>query len=327
MLEMRTSGITAKEIASPGVGDILSYSVETALETLCDGFTVVIGNAEGKNAGAILDGAEMELLADGAPLMRGVIDSVEESTAITVKGRDRMALAVDNDVAPMPAQEVNPLPHIKKLATAVGLEVRVVNPPKGLTPLDRFNIEAGDSYADALTRLAASADIYLWLDRQGILYAGSYDLAAAPLWHFYNTPEGSNCFPLIRIRSSAGLKSEITAYSDEWNSALASETDKALKKAGLNRRKIVPAKWKEDEEVTRRRLKRMIRDNRLHSRVWRVQYGGPHLREGVIPEIGKVAEITSYFSGVSRQKALITAVTLRKDKGRGPTTELELWEI
>ena len=306
--------------------DIKNYHIENSVTTLTDAFSFTLSNNGGRNGGLVDDKDTVEIFDDGDPLMTGQIDTVDESTEIAVSGRDLMAWAVDTDAEPCPYLNELPISHIQKLAKKVGLKFLVGKTPiPRLSPPLKFNIEVGESYADAMVRLAAIAGVYLWLDRRGVLNIGLYDTAAAPLWHFRNSPDGSNCEIIHRVRSSKEVKSKMIAYGDIYTQKI-TVTDAKLKALGFSRPARVMNNWAEPADITKGRLERAMNERRMRSRVWKVRYGGDHRMNGDIPEAGKTALVSSVYSGVSEQKTLIASVRLSKGPG-GTLTELELWDI
>lgn len=305
-----------------------SYEIESSLDALADSFSFTIGNPGGIHAGQIVDGREVRIFDDGRQIMIGEIDTVEEGEEIRVSGRDLMVRAIENDVEHQEeSSQVHPAREIERLAREVGLtKIDKSGLPSGIKPIEEFTREAGESYGEVMVRLADAGKFYIWLDRLGVLHLSEYQFSAAPEWDFYNRVDGSNCEAIVRRRSSASLKDEIWAFSDEIDPPIVKHSDQALIRAGLHRRKTLLDAKSETYEEAHRKLQKLMDELKLRGREWIVSYGKDHARgRGEIPEVGTTATVTSYFSGVTNLRVLIASVTLRKDDN-GTKTELVLRE-
>lgn len=337
MLLVRTNGFEFRRFKS--------YQIESSLDTVADGFSFTIGNPRGDHAGEIVEGQVVTIFDDATQIMIGEIDTVIEGEEIEVQGRDLMVRAIENDVEHQEEVEtVHPAKEIIRMAKEVGLtqidqsglpsgdaELEQLSSLRGnsakapskISALKDFTREAGESTAEAMVRLADAGGFYIWLDRLGTLHLSLYDYDAAPGWDFFNRKEGSNCEPIKRRRSAANLKSEIWAFSDDLEPVKLG--DQALIRLGIKRRKTLLDSESETPEEAQRKLQKIMNELKLRSREWQVTYGGPHARGREIPEVGKTATVSSYFSGVQNLKTLISSVTLTKDD-QGTKTELVLRE-
>lgn len=304
-----------------------AYEIESSLDALADSFSLVIGNSGGIYAGRFAEGAELRIYEDGARVMVGEIDTVEESEEVRVTGRDLMVRAIENDVEHQEeSSKVHPVKEIERLAREVGLtKIDLSGLPAGITPIEAFTKEAGESYGEVMVRLADAGKFYIWLDRMGVLHLSEYRFQASPGWDFFNRVDGSNCEAIVRRRSAASLKGEIWAFSDEIDPPIVKHTDQALIRAGLHRRKTLLDPKSETYEEAHRKLEKLMNELKLRGREWLIGYGGKHARDNAIPEVGATATVTSYWSGVTHLKALIASVTLKKDD-QGTRTELVLRE-
>jgi prophage tail gpP-like protein len=305
----------------------LSYEIDSSLDALADGFSFAIGNPRGSHGGQIIEGLEARIFDDGVQLMVGEIDTVAEGEEIHVSGRDLMVRAIENDVEHREeAEDVHPVKEIERLAREVGLEkIDKTGLPSLIKPIEEFTQEAGESVAEVMVRLADAGGFYIWLDRLAFLHLSVYRWDLPPGWEFFNRESGSNCETITRRRSAANLRTELWAFVDLFENPIVKHADQALIRAGLHRRKTLLDPKSENYEEAHRKLQKLMDELKLRSREWELSYGGPHARGGEIPEVGRTALVSSYWSGVENLKTLVASVRLKKDD-QGTKTELVLRE-
>lgn len=323
MLTVRTNNLEFRRFKS--------YKIESSLDTLADGFSFVIGNPNGVNAGAIIEGQQISIFEDGVQLMVGEIDTVIESNNIEVSGRDLMVRAIENDVEHQQAEtKIHPVKEIQRLAKEVGLTKFDTSAlPTGIKPIELFTLEAGESTAEVMVRLAESGTFNIWLDRFGVMFLAKLDFDQTAGWTFVNGPDFANCDFIRRRKSAANLKAEIWAFLEAWDDQLepilVKHTDQALIRAGLHRRKTLLDGKSGNYEQGHKKLVKLMDELKQRSKEWDISYGGSHVRENAIPEPGKTALVTSMYSDVQDLKALVVSVTLTKDEN-GTRTKLILRE-
>lgn len=320
----------------------ISYDIDSSLDTLADGFSFVIGNPQGVHAGQILEGKVVQIFDGAIPIMIGETDDVVEGEEIHVHGRDLMIRAIENDAEhDIISQTVtDPVAKIIELANKVGLtkidRTGITSKLSDPLPpsLQNFQLEAGESFAEAMVKLADAGKFYIWLDRLGILHLSNYHFEQKPAWDFYNRKDGSNCHPIKRRKSAANLKAEILAFGSFFKRVdsdtdtfvnFAKVNDQALIRAGFNRKKTLLDNRSFSVDEAQRKLDKLMAELKMRGKEWEISYEGPHIRGGEIPEVGKVATVTSYFSGVNNLSALIASVTLKKDE-QGTVTSIILRE-
>lgn len=301
---------------------LLGYEVESTLDCAADSFSLEIGMGQkGENAGLIKPGGTVTITdSKGAAIMTGIIDDVDEEDAISIKGRDLMAHAIDQYPDPRRWKTKAPLDILKELAAALpftGVDVSGVTSSQ--SAMKAFQVEPGDSYADAFERIGEEGDFEIYVDPLGKLIARNMpDAPAGIAFRFVSKIGEANCDPTLQqttddVYSTIKDFAKKSAPTSVTNSTIAKYVTRTLTQRNGDRR---------DQAGINRGIARQFREALDKMRRWKVTFGGDHSKFGAAPKIGDGVSITSYRHKVTDEPGVVWAVKYKLQKGQGHETEV-----
>lgn len=158
-----------------------SVSIDSDLEIPADSWSLTLFNTEsGVLPPQVQGGQIVELYYRGQPVLKGVLDRVQESVSragrrVTLNGRDLAALLLDNAV-PVTVQQKITIKQIvlQWVLTDLGNYISDVLFADQLDKLQNLvAIEPSESIWSALTKAAESIGQYIWVEAGGALIIGN----------------------------------------------------------------------------------------------------------------------------------------------------------
>jgi cell wall-associated NlpC family hydrolase/prophage tail gpP-like protein len=173
-----------------------SYSIDSALDTDSDQFSVDIGDP--RHQLAFLNRRDQEIrvaLYDAAQnppsiLLQGLCDISEydETRVLSLNGRDLSSIAVDSDAPPMEKYGIVPHKWVGGEAAKLGLTKQKLAHVS--TYNARFYRDASETYWQSWYRLYRKRKMWMWVEPDGTLFADNLNYTNAPSYYFGSPTSG-----------------------------------------------------------------------------------------------------------------------------------------
>ncbi|STZ76342.1 phage baseplate assembly protein [Bergeriella denitrificans] len=177
---------TAIRIGGQEHRDWQSYSIDSDFLIPADGFELSVGLHDAAGGIPDLSGETCEVLVDGQVVLTGIIDNQSDDKSkgrrdLRLVGRDLAGLLVDCSAPQLNVQGMSVLEAAKKLVEPWPHIVKVELRAEQDEPLDKIDIEPGETVWQALTKIANSAGLHPWFTPDGVLAVGGADYSSEPV--------------------------------------------------------------------------------------------------------------------------------------------------
>lgn len=250
-----TSSKTGKQY---NVSRFLSYDIDTSIDIPADHFNVEIANPYGENSGLFDANDSVIIEYGGTVILNGIIDDMRSTVdntgaRITLDGRDKSLLLLDNDAIPQAYYNLTLESFIKKIAT-----------PYGFTKFDiaktetvaKIKIEPGQTEWEAIYQQAyKKMGLMPWVTADGTFVCKKLNYSRQPTHLFSNELPGAINYTSSTVRLTlAGVKSEVLAKTYKEKGYPVARKYNPLIQEGFRRRRVI-----EDGEAEN--LKELIRNS------------------------------------------------------------------
>jgi prophage tail gpP-like protein len=173
-----------------GIVNAESYDIDCSIDTPADRFNITFGNPHGKYNGLFDVNDSVQVSEQGVQLLDGIIDETGggtesgRGTKITIDGRDRSLLLLDNDAVPQTYKDLTLSAFIQKLASPYGFgKFQIANTES----IKKIVVEPGMSEWDAIFEQAFT--------KMGFYpYVGGYGTFYCDLLKNYGAHTGNTTF-------------------------------------------------------------------------------------------------------------------------------------
>lgn len=178
------------------IRNIESYTIDTALDTDADTWSIEIGDPYGDLVDMLRRDAEVQMQLFGigagpAYMMTGIADEVEFSDegVWTVTGRDLSALAMDSTIEPQQLRYVRAWAVVDQQAKAIGFQRTDL--AKGQMIRKMQHTDGSESYWEFWYRLYRKEKMWIWTEPNGMLVARELDYGSDPVY-FLGSPKADD---------------------------------------------------------------------------------------------------------------------------------------
>lgn len=195
-----------------------SYELTSDFLVPADGWVVEGFAPSSLNLAAITLGLPVIVSVGGAPVMHGVIESIdtshtEQGLRLTLGGRDLVGGLVDCSPGMLWSWRSMSLAAVAQQACAeLGLAIVVQADAEAQVPLNYIKADPGETYWSVLQRTARRLRMMLWLTPAGVLRIGRPDYLSPPVATLVHNPElgQSNVKEFRRSQSLADRFTQVT---------------------------------------------------------------------------------------------------------------------
>lgn len=185
-----TSRFQGKNYRSVDTVDVEAYSVDSAMDTDTDSWTLQIGDPEHEFTEVLRRDNEVRVnlygLGDGKVmnLHTGFADEItlDESSILSFTGRDITAVAVDSQRPPGNFRLVRPHVFVGKDARELGIANRLLLAKAD--PFQKFNVDGSETWWEVWYRLYRKRSMWIWAEPDGTLIAGKLNYNSNPTYYF-----------------------------------------------------------------------------------------------------------------------------------------------
>lgn len=253
------------------ISRFIDYDVSIDMETDTDQFSFTFDNPNSIFTGLVSGYDRVNIKINNKGIMQGIIDTVqyqygENSSSISISGRDKACLLTDNDVTPTIKKNIYPVSYIGDRCKKYGIKY---DNKKSISRVNKLEIEVGESELYVIDKLLEKSGQRYWY-MYDTLYTGQWNLSGKSVYRF---TRGVSKNPGIRIKELtlkedySDIKSQIRLYGsdDDGDSKfMGSASLPIVKKRGYTKMSIESSdtdtstsKLKSDAE---KRLKEDFRD-------------------------------------------------------------------
>ena len=167
--------------------DWLAYDIDSDFLIPADGFEFELGVDAIQAAVPNLAGKRCEVVLNGETVLTGIIgnqhhDKAKGQRSLRLTGRDLAGLLVDCSAPQLNVKGMTVLAAAQKLAEPWKTHIKTVRLKADKNPtLGKIDIEPGESVWQALTHIANSVGLHVWLEADGSLVVGGADYSTPPV--------------------------------------------------------------------------------------------------------------------------------------------------
>ena len=167
--------------------DWLAYDIDSDFLIPADGFEFELGVDAVQAAVPNLAGKRCEVVLNGETVLTGIIgnqhhDKAKGQRSLRLTGRDLAGLLVDCSAPQLNVKGMTVLAAAQKLAAPWKTHIKTVRLKADKNPtLGKIDIEPGESVWQALTHIANSVGLHVWLEADGSLVVGGADYSTPPV--------------------------------------------------------------------------------------------------------------------------------------------------
>lgn len=189
-----TSRFQGKNYRSVDTTDVEAYSVDSAMDTDTDSWTLQIGDPEHELSQILKRDNEVRVnvygLGDGRimNLHTGFADEItlDQGGTLSLTGRDITAVAVDSQRPPGNFKLVRPHIFVAKDARALGIANRLLLAKANA--FQKFNVDGSETWWEVWYRLYRKRSMWVWAEPDGTLIAGKLNYSSNPTYYFGGKP-------------------------------------------------------------------------------------------------------------------------------------------
>lgn len=167
--------------------DWLAYDIDSDFLIPADGFEFELGVDAVQASVPNLAGKRCEVVLNGETVLTGIIgnqhhDKAKGQRSLRLTGRDLAGLLVDCSAPQLNVKGMTVLAAAQKLAEPWKTHIKTVRLKADKNPtLGKIDIEPGESVWQALTHIANSVGLHVWLEADGSLVVGGADYSTPPV--------------------------------------------------------------------------------------------------------------------------------------------------
>ena len=164
-----------------------SYDIDSDFLIPADGFDFELGVAATQGQIPDLTGQRCEVVINGETVLTGIIGNQRDekdkgSRSLRLTGRDLACLLVDCSAPQVNVKGMTVLAAVQKLVAPWRQYLpRVVLKAENNPTLDKVDIEPSESAWQALSHVANSVGLHVWLEADGTLAVGGADYSSEPV--------------------------------------------------------------------------------------------------------------------------------------------------
>jgi prophage tail gpP-like protein len=140
-----------------------SYMVDQSLDVPADGFNFAINDPQYSVSSKISAGDELDFYVNEKKVLNGLVDTMDinsdpkNGTKISISGRDKISLLLDNDAFPKTLYRLNLKQYLDQTIKSYGFSKITVSDS---TPFDKIQINVGESEFTVIQGLCQLKGIY-----------------------------------------------------------------------------------------------------------------------------------------------------------------------
>lgn len=319
-------------------GDWLSYDIDSDFLIPTDGFDFELGVSAQQGRIPDLSGKKCEVLMDGKTVLTGIVgsqscDKSKGGRSLRLSGRDMACLLVDCSAPQLNVKGMTVLDAAVRLVEPWQEHIaKVVLKAEHNPTVDKIDIEPAETVWQALSRIAASAGLHVWLEADGTLAVGGADYAAEPVATLCWSQTNVRCnVEAVRIeRDSDNRYSEVRFLAQSHGRA-GNGARHDLKwvwqdtSMPLYRPKTVLVADADHLDSLRRQAKKQLSDWKLEGFTLTLTVGGHHTENGTLWEAGQRVHYIDEEEGIDAI-FFIMGRRFTLSRSGGTQTELRLKE-
>lgn len=201
------------------ISRFLDYDVSVDMDTDTDQFSFTFDNPDSIFTGLVSGYDRVNIKINGKGIMQGIVDRVEyeyddNSSSISISGRDKASLLTDNDVIPDEKKNVNPETYIKARCKKYGINyVHKKNIPR----VKKLSIDIGESEMAIIDKLLEKSSQRYWY-LYDTLYTGAWNMNGKSKYRFTRGVKSNPGILIKKLRlveDYADVKSSIRLYGSD----------------------------------------------------------------------------------------------------------------
>lgn len=200
------------------VENIKAYRVETSIDVPADSFDFVIGNHDYQASEIFSAGDSLKFYINNKLVLEGIIDDIDleydiKSNDITIVGRDKMSVLLDNDANPATFYKLGLSDYLGKIAP----KYKVAYNSSNNTKFDKIVVSPGENEYSVIERLARERNLVPMFDSlQNKLLLTKLISSTANTYLFSNTDSNGIRIKNCKITISNDIRNEVIVYGDNY---------------------------------------------------------------------------------------------------------------
>lgn len=313
-----------------------SYNIDSDFLIPADAFDFDIGVPAAHGEIEDYSGLAAEVEINGEKVLTGIVDDCNHSLSksdrsLSIAGRDKASILLDCSVPLTNIKGLDMMAAIKRIAEPLGIK-KIEHRGEKNPPVDKVDIEPGQTAWDAIINLANFAGLHAWFNPDGTLIIGGADYSSPPVATLAcNQRDAANNVLSINCESSLRERYSEVTFLGQSHTRSGSRAQHNLKwvykdpSIAFHKPKTVILSDVEDLQALKKAAKKHISDWRLSGFTLSIKVPDHKTADGILWTPGQRIHVISDEYGIDDIYFLMGR-RFSLSKFDGTTTELRLKE-